>query len=138
MRRIRFGRWPKSWQTKLDRMLLDAVCRRRHVQVDCLLVLGADPDVTGWCDFGLVSALSAACIHEDDSLLWLLLRNGANPDGSPTEPMTPYERVSDEYVSEAARCCALILEIRLEQDPCLNGAPPQSPRFVKPIGLGRS
>jgi hypothetical protein len=112
MRRIRFGPWPKAWQAKLDRMLLDAVCRRRHVQVDCLLVLGADPDVTGWCDLGLVSALSAACIQEDASQVWLLLRYGANPDGNPIEPMSPYERVSDEYASDATRSFALALESR--------------------------
>jgi hypothetical protein len=109
---IRMTGWPKRCQAKLDRMLLDAMCRHRHVQVQCLLVFGADPDVTGWCDFGLVSALSAACIHEDASLVWLLLRNGANPDGNPIEPITPYERVSDEYASDAARCCALALESR--------------------------
>jgi hypothetical protein len=96
MRRIRFGPWPKACQAKLDRMLLDAVCRRRHVQVDCLLVLGADPDVAGWCDFGLVSALSAACIHEDERLISLLLKVGANPDGSPDEPTPPFERMIDD------------------------------------------
>ncbi len=109
---IRATGWPKRWQAKLDRMLLEAVCGQAHERVRWLLMLGANPDVSGWCDLGLVSALSAACIQEDASMVWLLMRYGANPDGNPIEPMTPYERVSDEYASDAARCCALALESR--------------------------
>jgi hypothetical protein len=109
---IRLTGWPGRWQAKLDRALLDAICRGWRERAAWLLMLGADPDVAGWCDFGLVSALSAACIQEDADLVWLLLRNGASPDGNPIEPMTPYERVTDEYASEASRCCAIALASR--------------------------
>lgn len=109
---IRVTGWPGKWQTRLDRALLDAVCRGRHGRMEWLLVLGADPDVTSWCDLGLVSALSAACIHEDETMVRLLLRHGASPDGNLIESMTPYDRVSDEYASDAARYCAVALASR--------------------------
>lgn len=86
---IRCVGWPERWQAKLDRALLDAVCRRCHERVRWLLALGANPDVTGWCDLGLVSALSAACIHQDIPLIGLLLDYGADEGGSPLEPTPP-------------------------------------------------
>lgn len=92
---IRLAGWPARWQAKLDRALLDAVCWQRHERMEWLLMLGADPDVTGWCDLGLVSALSAAYIQEDGRMVRLLLRSGASPDGNPIEPMMPYERGTD-------------------------------------------
>jgi ankyrin repeat protein len=104
--------WPEKWQAKLDRALLDSACRGRRERVEWLLALGANPDVAGWCNLGLVSALSAACIHEDETMVRQLLRNGASPYGNPIEPMTPYDRVTDEYASEAARCCAIALASR--------------------------
>lgn len=95
---IRATGWPKRWQAKLDRMLLEAVCGKVHERVRWLLMLGANPDATGWCDLGLVSALSAACIHEDWGLIALLLDFGADPNGSPDEPTPPFERMIDDQM----------------------------------------
>lgn len=86
---IRVTGWPGKWQLRLDRALLDAVCRGWRQRAQWLLMLGADPDVTGWCDLGLVSALSAACIRQDDRLIGLLLAHGADEEGSPIEPTPP-------------------------------------------------
>lgn len=88
---IRVTGWPGRWQARLDRALLDAVCRGWRERVAWLLMLEADPDATGWCDFGLVSALSAACIRQDHSLIGLLLAYGADAEGSPLEPTPPAE-----------------------------------------------
>lgn len=88
---IRVTGWPEKWQARLDRALLDAVCRGWCERAEWLLMLGADPDVTGWCDFGLVSALSAACIRQDLTLIALLLAYGAAAGGSPLEPTPPAE-----------------------------------------------
>jgi hypothetical protein len=92
-----------------DKSLLRAVCRESHRTAAWLLHFGADPNVLGWCELGLVSALSAACIREDPGMVALLLRHGADVAGHPHEPMMPYERVGDPLASTDAIACAQLL-----------------------------
>lgn len=89
-----------------DKALLRAISRESHRTVKCLLRLGADPNVLGWCELGLVSALSAACVRENPELVDLLLRHGAEITGHPHEPTMPYERVCDPAGSDRALACA--------------------------------
>lgn len=89
-----------------DKALLRAIARESYGMAKCLLHLGADPNVLGWCELGLVSALSAACERANPDLVDLLLRHGAEVSGHPHEPIMPYERVSEPEASERAQACA--------------------------------
>lgn len=85
--------WRRALQEKIDSELLTAVCRERVGLSRLLLLLGADPDVVGWREPGLVSALSAACARENLQLVKLLLGWGADPNGHSSEPRSPIEQV---------------------------------------------
>lgn len=98
-----------AMRRRRDKSLLRAVCRESHRTAAWLLRFGADPNVLGWCELGLVSALSAACIREDPGMVALLLRHGADVAGHPHEPMMPYERVGDPLASGDAIACAQLL-----------------------------
>lgn len=91
MRAIRT--WRQALQEKIDSDLLTAVCRERVGLSRLLMLLGADPDVVGWREPGLVSALSAACARENLQLAKLLLAWGADPNGHPTEARSPMEQI---------------------------------------------
>ena len=78
-------------QDKLNTALLNAASHESVWKVRALLFLGADANATGWCECGLVSALSAARVRTNPVLAKLLLAHGADPDGSPVETMRPWE-----------------------------------------------
>ncbi len=80
-------------QEKIDNDLLTAVCREHVGLSRWLLMLGANPDVVGWREPGLVSALSAACVRQNIQLVELLLAWGADPNGHPTETRSPMEEI---------------------------------------------
>lgn len=86
-------RWQLALQKKIDAHLLTAVCRERVGLSRLLLMLGANPDVVGWREPGLVSALTAACVRQNIQLVKLLLAWGANPNGHPDETRSPMEEI---------------------------------------------
>lgn len=86
-------KWRRALQEKIDADLLTAVCRERVGLSRLLLMLGANPDVVGWREPGLVSALTAACVRQNVQLVGLLLAWGADPNGHPNETRSPMEEI---------------------------------------------
>lgn len=91
--------WRTRLQAVLDGALLSAVCEEQQWRVRWLLMLGADPNATGWRVLGLVSALTAAYLRENAELFSLLIKGGADPDGSALESCPLCERISDLAVT---------------------------------------
>lgn len=87
--------WKTRLQAVLDGALLTAVCEEQPWRVKGLLMLGADPNATGWRLPGLVSALTAAYLRQNAVLFKLLIQAGADPDGSALESSPLHERIEE-------------------------------------------
>jgi hypothetical protein len=87
--------WRTRLQAVLDGALLTAVCEERQWRVRGLLMLGADPNATGWRVLGLVSALTAAYLLQNALLFNLLIQAGTDPDGSALESSPLHERIAE-------------------------------------------